>query len=192
MRSKKRLYPFQVAGARFLAERRFAILADDARLGKTAQALAALREVGSAALVLAPTLIKGAWEAEIALTEGVSVDRTAKGVFPSRGLIRVMTPNELLRRKLSPKAAPEPSSVLVIDEPYRLSLAPDGRLFTKLARLCDAFVRADGAVWILCVPDLIKPDQFYRLLGVTGFMLRRRILHDARRRAGRAAVVLTK
>src|SRR5262245_16545516 len=122
--NRKRLYPFQVAGARFLSERRFAFLADDAGLGKTTQALAAIREIDCQALVLAPMPLKNVWEAEIASTEGVSVDRTQKGIFPSPGHVRVMTPNELLRRKLSPKAAPMRSSVLILDDPFKLALTP--------------------------------------------------------------------
>jgi len=174
MRSRKLILPFQVAGARFLAERRFAILADDPGLGKTAQVLAALREIDTQALVIAPSMVqRTSWLAEMAWM-GNKADLTQQGLFPSRGAVRLTTQTEVLRRKLSPRAVPQRSSVLVIDEPYKLPLAPGGRFHTKLARLCGAFVRADGAIWILCVPDLIEPEQLYRLLGVTGFMLRRR------------------
>jgi hypothetical protein len=181
MRSRKQLLPFQVSGARFLSERRFAILADDAGLGRSTQVLAALRELDSAALVLAPTAGKNLWEAEIARTEGLRIDRTNKGIFPAiGGAVRVMTPAELLRRKLSDKAAPRGGSVLVIDELHKLTSLADGtRLRTKLSRLADAFVRADGAVWLLLDPELVALDRLYSLLETVGFMLKRKAVRRA-------------
>jgi hypothetical protein len=170
------LHPFQIAGVRFLAERRFAILADDRGLGKTRQALVALSEIETpAALVLVPSIPgRNLWEAEIAATPGVRLDRSKTGVLPSRGTVRVTTTTELLRRRLSPRATPHPSSVLVIDDPGFLALAPGTRLRTKFSRLADLFVRADGAIWILGAPDVVPYERFCALLETVGFMLRRR------------------
>lgn len=172
------LLPFQVAGVRFLTERRFAILADDPGLGKTTQVLRAISEVGAEALIIATSVVgKNAWEAEIAVTPGARLDRSKTGIFPSPGSIRVMTVTELLRRKLSPRAAPRSGSVLVVDNGCFLMTGQSDsaatiRLRTKLSRLADAFARNDGAIWIVAMPD---PSPFCALLEATGFMLRRRV-----------------
>ena len=56
------LHPFQVVGARFLAERRGALLADAMRLGKTGQAIEACRMVGAKrVLVVCPAIARTHW-----------------------------------------------------------------------------------------------------------------------------------
>lgn len=62
------LRPFQRAGADWLAARRFALLADTMGLGKTAQALTALRSLSAPrALIVAPLATAGGWQREAAL-----------------------------------------------------------------------------------------------------------------------------
>jgi SNF2 family DNA or RNA helicase len=62
------LYPHQEQGARFLAERERAYLADDMGLGKSAQALVAAQMVGARSiLVIAPASTLPNWEREMEL-----------------------------------------------------------------------------------------------------------------------------
>lgn len=64
------MYPHQIEGARWLAERRVALLADDPGLGKTFTALAATlqlppSETAQRVLVLCPTVVLFNWQAEV-------------------------------------------------------------------------------------------------------------------------------
>jgi SWI/SNF-related matrix-associated actin-dependent regulator 1 of chromatin subfamily A len=60
------LYPYQVEGARFLASRRRAMLADEQGLGKTAQAIEAANLVGAdPVLVICPASVRSAWVHDI-------------------------------------------------------------------------------------------------------------------------------
>ena len=62
-----RLYPYQVAGAQFLAERASAMLADDMGIGKTAQAIAACDLAGvQTAVVVCPGIARENWKREFA------------------------------------------------------------------------------------------------------------------------------
>ena len=58
-----KLYPYQVAGAEWLAPRRKALLADEMGLGKTAQILLALPR--SRATIVCPAIAIGTWEREL-------------------------------------------------------------------------------------------------------------------------------
>lgn len=58
-----KLLPFQIEGARWLANRRYALLADDMGLGKTVQALAAARACKvKSAIVVCPAAVKHQWQ----------------------------------------------------------------------------------------------------------------------------------
>lgn len=59
------LFPFQTTGAKFLSSRKYALLADEQGLGKTAQAIKAAYHSGVARiLVVCPASIKYNWERE--------------------------------------------------------------------------------------------------------------------------------
>jgi SNF2 family DNA or RNA helicase len=60
------LRPYQIEGRDFLATRRFALLADEMRVGKTPQAILAAEKAGvEAALVICPAIAVPQWEQEI-------------------------------------------------------------------------------------------------------------------------------
>lgn len=62
------LYPYQIEGAKFLAARRRALLADEQGLGKTAQAITAANMVGAdPVLVVCPASVRSAWVRDIRL-----------------------------------------------------------------------------------------------------------------------------
>lgn len=61
-----RLYPYQVEGARFLAGRQRAMLADEQGLGKTAQAIEAANMIGAdPVLVICPASVRSSWVRDI-------------------------------------------------------------------------------------------------------------------------------
>lgn len=58
--------PYQIEGRDFLAARRFALLADEMRVGKTPQAILAAREIGAATvLVVCPAIAVEHWKKEL-------------------------------------------------------------------------------------------------------------------------------
>ena len=60
------LYPFQEEGARYLARKKRAFLADDQGLGKTVQALAAIEMLGAyPCVVVCPSIAKEVWRGEV-------------------------------------------------------------------------------------------------------------------------------
>lgn len=75
--SRHSLYPHQVAGIQFLAQRGRAILADDMGLGKTRQAIVAMNEAAptGAVLVICPASLKLNWAREIRVVDpGAALD----------------------------------------------------------------------------------------------------------------------
>ena len=68
------LYPHQVAGVQFLAQRGRAILADDMGLGKTRQAIVAANEAAPSGvvLVICPASLKLNWEREIRMVDAAA------------------------------------------------------------------------------------------------------------------------
>lgn len=61
------LRPYQIEGRDFLAERTFALLADEMRVGKTPQAILAAAKVGAQrVLVVCPAIARRQWEREFA------------------------------------------------------------------------------------------------------------------------------
>ena len=80
------LYPYQKAGARFLAARPSAMLADDMGVGKTCQAIAACDEAGvRSALVICPGIARVNWKREFerwqTCDRRVAVIRTSADLF---------------------------------------------------------------------------------------------------------------
>jgi len=60
-----RLYPFQRQGVDWLKSKSKALLADACGLGKTVQAIVAIKELGEiSALVICPATVKYNWERE--------------------------------------------------------------------------------------------------------------------------------
>jgi SWI/SNF-related matrix-associated actin-dependent regulator of chromatin subfamily A-like protein 1 len=63
---KGELYPFQADGARYLARKKRAFLADDQGLGKTIQALAAIEMLDAyPCVVVCPSIVKEVWRDEV-------------------------------------------------------------------------------------------------------------------------------
>ncbi len=72
--SRHSLYPHQVAGVQFLAQRGRAILADDMGLGKTRQAIVAINHAAPSGvvLVICPASLKLNWEREIRMVDATA------------------------------------------------------------------------------------------------------------------------
>lgn len=107
-----KLFPYQRAGARFLAERPRALLADSPGLGKSSQTLAALR-ADAAVLVVCPASAKGVWLRETARwrpdLEPFSPEHGF--VWPDPGQVAIVTYDQL--------PIPEPIPEDGIDRAFR-------------------------------------------------------------------------
>jgi SNF2 family DNA or RNA helicase len=59
------LYEYQKVGAEFLRKARYAILGDEQGIGKTAQAITAMKHFPGINIVVCPAMLKGVWEKEL-------------------------------------------------------------------------------------------------------------------------------
>lgn len=157
------LFPFQIDGIGWLAQRRAAILADEMGLGKTIQALASLPEK-AAAVVVAPAIALGVWKRE---TEKWRPDLRVT-VLRGRGSWRWPLAGEVvvLNYEILPDDAGEAKreTVVIADEAHALKSSKAQRTqrfraIAKSARL------AGGRTWLLTgTPILNQPDELWQLL----------------------------
>lgn len=196
------LYPYQRAGADWLASRRAGLLADDMGLGKTITALRAAARVGARrVLVLAPSVVLLNWkrEADTWLLEGVEraqvvrsgydrIDPTARLVVVSHGLF--------WRPEMRARLLETSWDVLIVDESHEFRNAGNGGVPVKrTAALYGTdgsvgLVTRAGAVWLLsgtpmpnhagelwtmlhaCAPELIESEHTGYPLTYGGFLSR--------------------
>lgn len=106
------MFPYQGAGARFLAERPRALLSDEPGLGKTVQTLAALRD-DAAALVVCPASAKGVWMRETSRWRSDLEPFCPESgfVWPDPGQVAIVTYDQL--------PLPEPVHEDAIDRAFR-------------------------------------------------------------------------
>ncbi|MFQ5510123.1 MAG: DEAD/DEAH box helicase [Leptospirillia bacterium] len=121
------LYPYQVDGQEFLAERETALLADSMGLGKSAQAIAAADRVGAKSiLVICPASACINWQRELTrwLSEPKGVDTHVVSYDKARGSQR----KALMAKEWD---------VLILDEAHFLKSWKAKRTRTVYGALCD-------------------------------------------------------
>lgn len=118
-------YPYQIEGARFLAERTAALLADEMGLGKTVQAILAADEVGARKIgVVCPAIARPVWRREFARWQKADrpIDVHAPGVKSERrGGVEVFS------FEYAAKHRPTGFDTLIIDESHNLGNPTAGR-----------------------------------------------------------------
>lgn len=164
------LWPFQVEGARRLAEGSL-LLADPPGLGKTIEALVAL-PVRARALVICPAIVKGNWCDEIARWRPDLRAALLRGHgslrWPEEGEF-VVTNYDILDEL---EAAPPAGVVLIADEGHALKTARAKRTIAFRA-LSEAVRAHDGRVWILTgTPLLNRPPELWHVLEAAGLARR--------------------
>jgi len=136
------LYPYQVEGQAFLAERESGLLADEQGLGKTAQAIAAADSVGAKSiLVICPASARINWERELArwLVDPQAVDTKVVSYDKARGSQR----DGLMEKAWD---------VLILDEAHFLKSWKAKRTQTIYGALCDGkggLVSRSKYIWAL-------------------------------------------
>ena len=173
------LYPYQQQGAQWLASRRFALLADDPGLGKSAQAITAADAINAQRiLVICPASVRINWTREFekfsmlgggstALLDGASHTRlptASRIVTVSYNLATRTDVNSSLRSWM---AAPHPATLLVLDEVHFLKSTTAQRSHAILGR--DGLVHCAARTWALSgTPAPNHLDEVWPLLRVFG------------------------
>lgn len=178
------LYPYQRRGAWWLAQRRRAMLADDAGLGKTLQALAACTLVGARKVqVVCPAAARPVWEAH---AEMLRPDGTME--LSAVSYASAARPRLSLWRQVQ-KDVPD---VLILDEAHYLKNRKSARTKAIYGRHCDGSAWFDqiAHVWALTAtpapndisetwtafralrPDLIRPPLAERPMNFSQFVER--------------------
>ena len=148
------LYPYQAAGAEWLAERPRALLADDPGLGKTATVLAAADRVGAKrVLVIAPTCVLWNWKREVATWSphrSVQVIDKGRTVPDAQADVVIVTHGLLLNKALRRALLCEDFDAVVLDESHFFR-SPDAqrvRAFYGFGEVV-AFANSIERVWLL-------------------------------------------
>lgn len=132
------LYPYQEEGARFLASRDAALLADDPGLGKTAQAINACDRVGAGrVLVICPASLRENWRREFARFSicDPEVEITSYDLAARKGFMFL-----------------KPWDVVILDEAHYLKNRTAKRARAVFGKKFDrekAIVSKAGRVWLL-------------------------------------------
>lgn len=154
------LYPYQREGAKFLALRQNALLADDMGCGKTIQVLAALPDEPRV-LVVCPAVVRSVWLQEVARfrpdlrMRTIQERKQADAMLPEPGEVVAISYD------LLPESAVDLTGiVLVADEAH--ALKGNKSLRTKrFRRLSDTASR----VWILTATPLAnRPEELFSVL----------------------------
>lgn len=158
-----RMKPHQPAASRFLARRRYALLADDLGLGKGIEALKAIPP-GSPVAVLAPKSMAAEWYDEAA--------RWRPDLHPYRASRASLTwpgPGMLIsvNYEAAPPGLPHPGTVFILDEPHQKVKNPGAELTRKVRGLVRYAVVHGGRCWLLTGTPLINsPKDMLDLLDV--------------------------
>ena len=160
-RTDKPMKAHQPAGTRFLARRRYALLADHMGLGKGYTTSTAIPP-GSPVVVLAPKSMAREWYDELAMWRPDLYSHRAAGrasSWPGPNTV-VSTNYESL-----PRGEPAPGTVLILDEPHEKVKNPGVALTLKIRALARKIVAAlGGRCWLLTGTPLVNSPKDLREL----------------------------
>lgn len=159
---KKILKPFQVEGAKFLANNPHALLADEMGLGKTVTALAACEIIDAQeVLVICPASVRSNWMQEWEEC-GFSGSKTAKG--KARCMIVMSYNGATTAYKAPDLALCGPFDVIILDEAHFLK-TPDSQRTQAIFGNERGLARRAKYKWCLTgTPVLNRPRELYPIL----------------------------
>jgi SWI/SNF-related matrix-associated actin-dependent regulator 1 of chromatin subfamily A len=177
------LRKYQETGAQFLRERKYALLADEPGLGKTAQAIMALPKITSQThiLIICPAAVKNQWQEQFIewVQYRPALITNTKDYIPQDYLggnvVQIINYDLLIRPKLFHKVIQRRWSHIICDEAHRIKNPKAKRTDVVLGHLLN---RTEN-MWFLtgtpiknrpidlypilskCAPELIKPYNSY-------------------------------
>jgi SWI/SNF-related matrix-associated actin-dependent regulator 1 of chromatin subfamily A len=144
------LFPYQLEGARFLAERQHAMLLDGMGLGKTPQAIVAADTVGSErTLVICPAIARQNWAREVAKFSGLNhavqvIENGKAAIDPAKDVVVVSYDLAVRKRQALVDWAPQ---LVILDEAHALKNRTAKR--TKAIYGKGGIARVGCRVWCL-------------------------------------------
>lgn len=161
------LFPYQRTGAGFLAARKFAYLADEMRLGKSAQTIAALDALGvDFALVLCPAVARINWKREFEQFQ--KIPRSITVCLDKVGAENADRADVAVCSYDLAKHLPKmPAEVLVCDEAHYLKSTEAGRAKEVLG--ADGLIHSAKRAWFLSgTPAPNNPAEMWTVLYTCG------------------------
>jgi SNF2 family DNA or RNA helicase len=160
------LLPYQQTGARFLASRRNALLADAPRVGKTAQAIAAC-DLLLAEKVLWLTTASARSDHAQAWRDFQQLKRTIEPIFASAGARLkgdvIVTTYDLACGALLPRLSAMNFDVLVLDEAHRLCNRDTRRTKAIYGDRCEGGGLAARALSVFALTGTPAPNNYAEL-----------------------------
>lgn len=174
------LEPYQLEGARFLAERTQAFLADEPGVGKTAQAIRACDMVGAVnILVLVPASVRVNWLREFETFS--PFDRDGVAIFNGKARpcpqgVTVCSYDMLADKKIRASLLARQWDVLILDEAHMLKTRTAKRTRAVYGRKCDGLaclVASASRCWRLSgTPAPNHVDELWTHLHAAGLYAR--------------------
>lgn len=162
------LLPYQEEGRQFLAARRFALLADQMRLGKTPQSITAADSIGARTVIVATVAVgvwnwARQWEQWSILSPAISVIQSTTGPVAQEGVII----GSFAMISSDPARLPE-ADLLIIDEAHFLKSLDAGRTGAILGK--NGVIHKARRTWFLTgtpSPNGL-PGEMWTMLFVCG------------------------
>lgn len=174
------LFPYQVEGARWLADRRFALLADDPGLGKSAQSATACDILNARhVLVLGPAIARFTWEREFRkwslFNRPACVVTSGSGLPPAPAALTTCSYDLAAEPHVRAWLCSVRWDVVILDEVHYLKSPFAKRTVSVFGD--DGIVRRAARVWALSgTPAPNHAGELWVLLRVFG---RTNLSHDA-------------
>lgn len=169
---KRRLFPYQIEGAQWLAQTPGGILADEPGLGKTGQAITAADAFGGKTLIICPASLKINWARELAnfgfWRRKVHVVSGSSSRIPKDADAVVCNYDLLPKKRVREQLLAYQPSIFIEDEAHRLKNPEAQRSKVALGRYADRVgsIAESAAHWwaITGTPAPNHPGELWPLL----------------------------
>lgn len=169
----EQLLPYQITGAKWLANRKLGLLADEMRLGKTPQAIVAADKINaSPILVLCPAIVRMNWSRELAKFSSRSLNAavllSGNQIETARDAAFVVCSYDLLKNnRVFALLRSQRWQLVILDEAHYLKSTDAKRTHWVLGK--DGIVRQADRVWALTgTPAPNNASEMYPLLRTFG------------------------
>lgn len=160
-----KLFPYQETGVDFLSKRKYALLADEQGIGKTAQAICAAKQLAcQRILVICPASVKYNWDREITNWDSctrVVINKTLDLIWRPR--YTVINYDLIHRREFAKALLKETYDLIICDEAHYLKNS--GAKRTKMVYGKGGLADRADRVWLLTgTPVMNRPVEVFPML----------------------------